>query len=118
MSSYGVPKFSKGKNKIFILGDNKIKHPRIRTIRTFFFVCQAKIHERKTSLNPDFEKTKSKPGYIILDVRTNNLASENNAERIAKSMVDLVKSPVKDYCSASISSITPKNDSLSIKVEG
>ena len=111
MSSYGVPKFSKGKNKIFILGDNKIKHPRIRTTRTFFLVCQAKIHERKTSPNPNFEKTENKPGYMILDVRTNNLASGNNTKRIAKSMVDLAK---KSY-SVSISSIIPRNDSFSIE---
>lgn len=41
--------------------------------------------------NVNFEKTENKPGYVILDVGTSDLTSHNNAERIAKSMVDLAK---------------------------
>ena len=32
------------------------------------------------------------PDHIILDVGTNDLSSENNAERVGKSIVDLAKS--------------------------
>ena len=48
--------------------------------------------------------------------RTNNLAPENNAERIAKSIIDLTKSLVVDDRTISVSSIVPRNDKLNGKV--
>ena len=51
----------------------------------------------------------NKPDHVMLHVGTNDLASENNANRIGKSIVDLTKSSVNDYYSISISSIIPRN---------
>ena len=34
----------------------------------------------------------------MLHVESNNLAPESNADRLAKSIVDLVKNSVKDHC--------------------
>ena len=48
--------------------------------------------------------------------RTNDLASENNAERIAKFIVDLAKGLVVDDRTISVSSIVPRNDKLNGKV--
>ena len=56
-----------------------------------------------------------KPDHLILHVWTNDLASENNAERIAKSIVDLAKGLVSDDRTISVSSIVPKNDKLNGK---
>ena len=50
------------------------------------------------------------PNHVSLHVGTNDLVSENIAERIEKSLVDLPKNSVKDRCSVSISSIIPRND--------
>ena len=55
------------------------------------------------------------PDHIMLHVGTNYLASENNAERTAKSIVDLAKGLVADDCTISVSSIVPRNDKLSGK---
>ena len=52
----------------------------------------------------------NKPDHVMLHVGTNDLASENNANRIGKSIVDLTKSSVNDYYSINISSIIPRND--------
>ena len=49
-----------------------------------------------------------KPDHLILHVGTNDLASENNAERIAKSIVDLAKGLVADDRTISVSSIVPR----------
>ena len=48
--------------------------------------------------------------------RTNDLAFKNNAERIAKSIVDLAKGLVVDDRTISVSSIVPRNDKLNGKV--
>ena len=56
-----------------------------------------------------------KPDHLILHVGTNDLASENNAERIAKSIVDLAKGLVADYHTVSVPSIVPRNDKLNGK---
>ena len=55
--------------------------------------------------------------HVILHVGTNNLSSEQNAERIAKSIVDLAKLSVNDHCSVSISSIVPRNDEWNNKAQ-
>ena len=55
------------------------------------------------------------PDHIMLHVGTNYLASENNAERTAKSIVDLAKGFVADDCTISVSSIVPRNNKLSGK---
>ena len=44
-----------------------------------------------------------KPDHVILHVGTNDLASENNAERIAKTIVDLAKTLAADDCTISVS---------------
>ena len=51
------------------------------------------------------------------EVGTNNLSSEQSAQRIAKSIVDLAKLSVKDHCPVSISSIVPRNDEWNNKAQ-
>ena len=51
-----------------------------------------------------------KPDHIILYVGANNLSSEENAEKIAKSIIDLAKNSIKEHCTVSISSTVPRND--------
>ena len=56
-----------------------------------------------------------RPHHIILHVGTNDLASENNAERIEKPIVDLAKGLVAIDRTISVSSIVPRNDTLNGK---
>ena len=56
-----------------------------------------------------------RPHHIILHVGTNDLVSENNAERIEKSIVDLAKGLVAIDRTISVSSIVPRNDTLNGK---
>ena len=56
-----------------------------------------------------------KPVHLILYEGTNDLASENNVERIAKSIADLAKGLVADDRNISISSIISRNDKLNGK---
>ena len=39
-----------------------------------------------------------KPDHIILYVGANNLSSEQNAEKISKSIIDLAKNSIKEHC--------------------
>ena len=56
-----------------------------------------------------------RPHHITLHIGTNDLASENNAERIEKSIVDLAKGLVANDRTISVSSIVPRNDTLNGK---
>ena len=56
-----------------------------------------------------------KRDHLILHVGTNGLASQNNAEKILKSIVDLAKYLVTDDRTISFSRIVPKNDKLNSK---
>ena len=56
-----------------------------------------------------------RPHHIILHVQTNDLAPENNAERIVKFIVDLAKGLVANDRTISVSSIVPRNDTLNGK---
>ena len=53
--------------------------------------------------------------FNTLHVGTNDLVSENKADRIAKSIVDLAKGLVADNRTISVSSIVPRNDTLNSK---
>ena len=57
------------------------------------------------------------PDHIILHVGTNDLSSENNAERVGKSIVDLAKSLLSENRKVTISGIIPRNDHWNIKAE-
>ena len=57
----------------------------------------------------------AKLDHLILCVETNDLVSENNSERTAKSTVDLAKCFVADDRTISVSSIVPRNDKLNSK---
>ena len=67
--------------------------------------------ERKTLIVTEEDK----PDHLILHVGTNDMASENKAEGIAKSIVDLAKSLVADDRTISISNILSRNDNLNGK---
>ena len=56
-----------------------------------------------------------KRDHLIPHVGTNGLASQNNAEKILKSIVDLAKCLVTDDRTISFSRIVPKNDKLNSK---
>ena len=56
-----------------------------------------------------------KRDHLILHVGTNGLASQNNAEKIPKSIADLAKCLVTDDRTISVSRIVPKKDKLNSK---
>ena len=81
-------------------------------------VCVCSFWSAKVKSMKDYSKQcikEDKPDHLILHVGTNDLASENNAERIAKSIVDLPKSLVADDRIISVSRIVPRNDKLNGK---
>ena len=57
------------------------------------------------------------PDHIILHIGNNDLSSENNAERVGKSIVDLAKSLLFENRKVSISEIIPRNDRWNIKAK-
>ena len=79
-------------------------------VRSF---SSAKVKFMKDYSKPCIKE--DQPDHIMLHVGTNDLASESNAERTAKSIADLAKSLVADDCTISVSSIVPRNDKLSGK---
>ena len=81
-------------------------------VRSF---SSAKVKCMKDCIKPCIRE--EQPDHVILLVGTNNLSSEQNAERIAKSIVDLAKLSVKDHCSVGISSIVPRNDEWNNKAQ-
>ena len=50
------------------------------------------------------------PDHIILHVGTNDLNSENNPERVAKSSVDLAKRMVSGNRKVAVPGIIPRNE--------
>ena len=56
----------------------------------------------------------NRPDHLILHVGTNDLASENKAERIAKSIADLAKGSIAD--DRTVCSKVPRNEKLNGKV--
>ena len=68
----------------------------------------AKLRSMKDYSKPCIKE--DKPDHLILHVGTNYLTSENNAERTAKSIVDLVKGLVANDRTNGVSSIVPRND--------
>ena len=83
------------------------------------YVCSflsAKVKSMKDCSKPCIKE--DKPDHLILHVRTNDLASENNTERIAKSIADLAKGLVANDRTTSVSSIVPRNDKLNGKAAG
>ena len=113
---------SVNKKKIFILSDSMVKHiqgwdisSKLQNkhkayVRSFL---SAKVKSMKYYSKPCFKE--DKPDHLI-PCRTNDLSSENNAERIAKSIVGLAEGLVADNCTISVSSIVPRNDKLNRKV--
>ena len=114
---------SVNKKKIFILGDSMVKdiqgwdissklHNKHKVyVRSF---SSAKVKPMKDYSKPFIKQ--DKPDHLILPVGANDLASENNAERIAKSIADLAIGLVADDRTISVSSIVPRNDNLNGKV--
>ena len=91
-------KQTKGK-KIYILGDSMIKHLKGWDIsaklkqRHSIYVrpfTGAKVRSMKDYAKPCIRE--DNPDHIILHVGTNELSSENDAERVVKSIADLAKS--------------------------
>ena len=115
---------TKKKKRIFILGDGIVKHTegweisnKLKNEHKVFvrFFSSAKVKCMKDYVKPCIRE--NEPDHIILHVGTNNLSSEQSAERIAKSIVDLAKLSVKDHCPVSISSIVPRNDEWNNKAQ-
>ena len=73
----------------------------------------AKVKSMKDYSKPCIKE--EKPDHLILHVGTNDLASENTAERIAKPIVDLAKGLVPDDGTISVSIIVPRNGKLNGK---
>ena len=112
------------KKKIYILGDSMIKHWKGYDIsaklkqRHNIYVrpfTGAKVRSMKDYAKPCIRE--ENPDHIILHVGTNDLSSENNAERVGKSIVDLEKSLLSENRKVTISGIIPRNDQWNIKAE-
>ena len=110
------------KKKIFILGDSMVKHaweiPNQLEKKHKVYVrsfSSAKVKCMKGYIKPCIRE--EQPDHVILHVGTNNISSEQNAERIGKSIVDLAKLSVKDHCPVSISNIVPRNDKWNNKAQ-
>ena len=52
------------------------------------------------------------PEYVMLHVGTNELNSELTPDRIAKSIIDVVKNIQTNHRTVSISGIVPRNDNF------
>lgn len=61
--------------------------------------------------------SREKPNRVMLHVESNNLAPESNADRLAKSIVDLVKNSVKDHCLVSMSVLYLEIVILTLKLQ-
>ena len=112
------------KKKIYTLGDSMIKHLKGYDIsaklkqRHNIYVrpfTGAKVRSMKDYAKPCIRE--ENPDHIILHVGTNDLSSENNVERVCKSIVDLVKSLLFENRKVIISGIIPQNDQWNIKAE-
>ena len=55
--------------------------------------------------------------HIIMHIGTNDLNSQNNPERVAKSIVDLAKGMVSQKKKVTVSGIIPRNDKQNKKAE-
>ena len=60
---------------------------------------------------------KDNPDHISLHVGTNELSSENDVERVDKSIVDLAKSLLSENRKVTISGLIPRNDQWKNKAE-
>ena len=108
--------------KIFILDDSIGKHIQGWDISSKLhnkhkvYVCSfssVKVRSMKDYSKPCLKE--DKPVHLILYEGNNDLASENNKEKIAKSIADLAKGLVADDRNISISSTIPRNDKLNGK---
>ena len=118
------------KKKIYILGDSMIKHlkgydisAQLKQRHNIFNIYNnyvrhftgAKVRSMKDYAKPCIRE--ENPDHIILHVGTNDLSSENNAERVGKSIVDLAKSLLSENRKVTISGIIPRNDQWNFKAE-
>ena len=81
-------------------------------------VCVRSFSSAKVKSMKDYSKPfikEDKPDHLMLHVGTNDLASGNTAERIAKSIADLAKGLVVDDHTISVSSKVPRNNKLNGK---
>ena len=75
----------------------------------------AKVRSMKDYAKPCI--CEDNPHHIILHVGTNELSSENDAERVGKSIIDLAKSLSSKNRKVTISGIIPRNDQWNNKAE-
>ena len=117
-----IPIDDKKKNKkIYILGDSMVKHVegwqlskstnQKVYVRSF---TEAKVKCMKDYVKPCIRENDR--DHVIMYVGTNEMNSELPPERIAKSVIDVVKNVKTDTRSVSISGIIPRNDNFNIKV--
>ena len=96
----------------FILGDNMIKHTKgwemlskidhkhSIYVRSF---SGAKVRSMKDNVKPCVRD--ENPDHIIMHVGTNELNSENNPERVVKSIVNLAKGMITEKRKVTVSEI-------------
>ena len=68
----------------------------------------AKFRSMKDNVKPCIRD--KNPDHTIMHVRTNDLNSENNSEKVAKPIVDLAKRMVSQKRNVTVSGIKPRND--------
>ena len=104
---------------VYILGDSMVKHLegwKLKNslgsnhnvyVRSFL---GAKVKCMKDYVNPCVRE--NNPEYVMLHVGTNELNSELTPDRIAKSIIDVVKNIQTNHRTVSISGIVPRNDNF------
>ena len=107
----------KSKMKIFVLGDSIVKNINGWSISEILKknhnVYVRSFSGSKVRCMVDYAKPcirENDPDHIILHVGTNDLNSENNAEQISKSILDLAKDLTSQKRSVTVSGIVPRND--------
>ena len=111
------------KKKAFISGDNIVKHiqdweiTKKRDKKQEVYVRQ--FSSSQVSCMKDYVRQlirENNPDHIIFNVGTNDVSSEKTPQVIAQSIVDLVKSATNDNLQETVSSIIPRNEQWSKKV--
>ena len=110
-------KYNPVKKKTFILGDSMIKHTKgwemSSKIDHKHSICVRSFTGAKVRSMKNYVKQcvrGENPDHIIMHVGTNDFNSENNPERVAKSIADLVKGMVSEKRKVTVSGIISRND--------
>ena len=101
--------------KVIILGDSIVKHVRGYDLSHSLKSC--KLHVKKfrgarVKVMQDYIKPslRENPHHLIIHVGTNYISTNQRPEQIAKSIVELALSVIRNSCDVTLSDITVRNN--------